>query len=54
MRELATVCFGIKETELIKAEMLDVKGFDAEEIVKTAISGLAQLPELSFRKHPSF
>ena len=53
VRDLATVCFGIKETELIKAEMLDVKGFDAEEIVKTAISGLAQLPELSFRKHPS-
>ena len=37
IRETATVCFGIKETELIKAEMLDVEGFDAEEIVRSTI-----------------
>ena len=40
IRELATVCFGIKETELIKAEMLDVEGFDADEIVKSTINKL--------------
>ena len=38
IRELATVCFGIKETELIKAEMLDVEGFDADEIVRSTIN----------------
>ena len=37
IKELATVCFGIKETELIKAEMLDVEGFDADEIVNNQI-----------------
>lgn len=37
IKELATVHFGIKETELIKAEMLDVEGYDPEEIVRTAI-----------------
>ena len=47
IRELATDCFGIKETELIKAEMLDIEGFDAEEIVKSAIDNLLQIP----RKH---
>ena len=41
LRELATVYFGIKETALIKAEMLDVEGFDAEEIVKSAIDRLS-------------
>lgn len=40
IRALATVCFGIKETELIKAEMLDVEGFDAEEIVRSTIDML--------------
>lgn len=38
IKELATVCFGIKETELIKAEMLDVEGFDADEIVRSTIN----------------
>ena len=33
IRALAVTCFGIPETELIKAEMLDVDGFDAEKIV---------------------
>ena len=43
LRELATGCFGVKETELIKAEMLDVEGFDADEIVRTAIDSLPQI-----------
>lgn len=47
IRVLTTVCFGIKETELIKAEMLDIEGFDAEEIVKSVIDNLLQIP----RKH---
>lgn len=29
-------CFGIKETELIFAEMLDIEGFDAEKILEDA------------------
>ena len=37
VKELATVHFGIKETELIKAEMLDVEGYDPEEIVRNTI-----------------
>ena len=37
IKELATVHFGVKETELIKAEMLDVEGYDPEEIVRNTI-----------------
>ena len=37
IRDLAINYFGIKETELIKAEMLDVYGYDAEKIVKETI-----------------
>ena len=40
IRELATGCFGVKETELIKAEMLDVEGFDADAIVRSVIDNL--------------
>jgi len=40
IRALAVGCFGIPETELIRAEMLDVEGFDAEEIVEQAIRDL--------------
>ena len=40
LRDLATNCFGIPETELIKAEMLDVEGFDPEELVQEAIRQL--------------
>ena len=40
IKELATVCFGINKTELIKAEMLDVYGFDADEIVRSTIGKL--------------
>ena len=38
IKNLAYECFGIKDTELIKAEMLDVVGFDAEEIVEKIIN----------------
>ena len=37
IRLMAEKCFGINETELIKAEMLDVEGFDAEKLVKQKI-----------------
>lgn len=40
VRDLAMNCFGIPETELIKAEMLDVQGFDAEAIVQKTIGNL--------------
>lgn len=40
IRALATVCFGIKDTRLIKAEMLDVDGFDADGIVEETIKKL--------------
>jgi len=40
IKELATVCFGVKETELIKAEMLDVEGYDPDEIVQSTIKKL--------------
>lgn len=38
IKKLANECFGIRETALIKAEMLDVVGFDAEEIVEKTIN----------------
>lgn len=37
IRTLATVYFGIPETELIKAEMLDVWGYDAQALVEEQI-----------------
>ena len=40
IKAIATTCFGIKETKLIKAEMLDVDGFDAQEILGQTIAGL--------------
>ena len=41
IRDLATKYMGIKETYLIKAEMLDVDGFDSEQIVNDIINGLS-------------
>lgn len=41
IRDLATKYMGIKETCLIKAEMLDVDGFDSEKIVNDTIKGLS-------------
>lgn len=40
IRDLATQYLGIKEVELIKAEMLDVDGFSAEDIVAKTIEQL--------------
>ena len=40
IRALAMKCFGIPKTELIKAEMLDVDGFDPEVQTKEAIQAL--------------
>lgn len=40
VESLAKIHFGISETELIKAEMLDIVGFDAEEILNREISRL--------------
>lgn len=40
VKALAQMAFGIPETELIVAEMLDVDGFDAEQIVASTIAKL--------------
>lgn len=40
IKTLATLCFGIPEVDLIRAEMLDVYGYDADEIIKKAIGSL--------------
>ena len=40
IKELAQTFMGIPKATLIKAEMLDVEGFDAEQIVKTTIDKL--------------
>ena len=40
IRDLTIQYFGIKETVLIKAEMLDVDGFSADEIVQQTIDGI--------------
>ena len=40
VKTMATEYFGIGEVELIKAEMLDVQGFDAEAIVSEVIAKL--------------
>lgn len=43
IKTLATDCFGIKETKLIKAEMLDVDGFDADITVAQTIKSLDKM-----------
>ena len=40
LRALAVTAFGIGEARLVKAEMLDVVGFDAEQIVRDTIAAL--------------
>jgi FMN-dependent NADH-azoreductase len=39
-KALAEQCFGIKSVELIKAEMLDIVGADADKIISDAIAAL--------------
>lgn len=43
IEDLCKICFGIKETQLICAEMLDVVGFDAEKILKEAEEKIVNL-----------
>lgn len=45
IRTLAQVFFGIPETELIRADMLDVQGYDAERITA------AKIAEIKHRKN---
>ena len=40
IKALSENCFGIKTTRLIKAEMLDIAGMNAEEILLDAINGI--------------
>ena len=40
IRALATGCFGIPETELVKAELLDVEGSDPDRLVEDVIEKL--------------
>lgn len=40
IKTLAVNCFGIENTKLIMAEMLDIEGFDAEKILQEAIKSL--------------
>ena len=42
VRALATEYFGIPETELIRAEMLDMQGYDSEELVARQIEMIRQ------------
>ena len=43
IKALAETCFGIKKTKLIKAEMLDIAGMDAEEILSDAINSVSEM-----------
>ena len=43
IKALAESCFGIKKTTLIKAEMLDIVGMDAEAILSDAIDNIENL-----------
>ena len=40
IKDLAVNYLGIKETVLIKAEMLDVDGFSAEDIISRVIDSI--------------
>ena len=40
IKALPVNCFGIKETRLVKAEMLDIEGMDAENILADAIMNI--------------
>lgn len=47
LRALTHDCFGIRESELIMAEMLDVVGNDPEQILRDAYAAYGLLPEES-------
>ena len=40
IKALAESCFGIKNTRLVMAEMLDIEGMDAEKILDEAIRNI--------------
>ena len=40
IKAIAGTCFGIKKTKLVKAEMLDIEGMDAEKILSDAINNI--------------
>ena len=42
VRALATAFFGIKETRMVKAENLDIRGADVEGILREALDGIAR------------
>lgn len=42
VRALATAFFGIKETRMVKAENLDIRGADVEGILRQAMDGIAR------------
>ena len=42
VRALATVFFGIPETRLVKAENLDIRGADVEEIMRKAVEEIGK------------
>ena len=43
IKVLAGTCFGIKNTKLIKAEMLDIEGMNAEKILSDAINNIPEI-----------
>ncbi|SEL42047.1 FMN-dependent NADH-azoreductase [Ruminococcus sp. YRD2003] len=43
IKAVAETCFGIKKTKLIKAEMLDIEGMDAEKILTDAIDNIPEM-----------
>ncbi|MBR4627378.1 MAG: NAD(P)H-dependent oxidoreductase [Ruminococcus sp.] len=43
IRAVAGTCFGIGKTRLVKAEMLDIAGMDAEGILSQAIEGIPEM-----------
>ena len=43
IKAIAETCFGIKKTRLIKAEMLDIEGMDAEKILSDTIDRIQEM-----------
>ena len=43
IKAIAEHCFGIKQTKLIKAEMLDIDGMDAEKILADSIDSIQEM-----------
>ena len=43
IKTIAETCFGIKKTRLVKAEMLDIVGMDAEKILSDAINNISEM-----------